>query len=105
LNFKINSLEEEYEQINFIIDTVRNELKHSEQNNLEKDIIIEKLEKENKKRIMLTKNLIGDEKVEESDATLLKDEVIFKLSRFLKMFYHLLNQKTCSVFFILVKQQ
>ena len=77
LNFRIHSLEEEYEQINFIIDTVRNELKLSEQNNAEKDKVIEKLEKENKKRIMLTKNFVSDEKVEESDSTLLKDEVNF----------------------------
>jgi hypothetical protein len=69
-------LEEEYEQINFIIDTVRNELKLSEEKSAEKDKIIENLEKENRKRIMLTKNLTSEEKDETSSSSiLLKDEV------------------------------
>ncbi len=69
-------MEEEYEQINFIIDTVRNELKLSEEKSAEKDKIIENLEKENRKRIMLTKNLTSEEKDETSSSSiLLKDEV------------------------------
>ncbi len=64
---------------------MRNELKLSEEKSAEKDKIIENLEKESKKRIMLTKNYSAEENVETSSSSiLLKDEIFKNVLPFVK---------------------